>query len=153
MSKTIITSIFVTTLLSGCATFNTKVIDPLITDLSKINATATADLQIVVSVANAATPPDTDGANCAQAAITVAGQVQKVNTAAAGTGAGVLTTAELASLFQPGSAQYNAAKQVLVSGCAAKAQDVLGAAGVVAAGGVVGMIAAGQLLPTLAAAP
>lgn len=139
--------------IAGCSSFNTKVVDPLITDLSKINNTATADLNQAVAVAQAATPPDTDGANCALAAISVGADVAKVNAAASGAGAGVLTTAELASLFQPGSAQYNAEKQKLTSGCAAKAQDVLGAAGVVAAGGVVGMLAAGQLLPLAAAAP
>lgn len=146
---------FVVALLSGvaaCSTFDTKVVDPLITDLSKINNTAVADLQNVEAVAKAATPPDTDGLNCAAAAITVSGQINAVLAAANTPNAGVLTTAELASLFQPGSAQYDAAKQTLTSGCAAKAQDVLGAAGVLAAGGVVGAIAAGQVLPTLAAA-
>lgn len=148
-------------LLYGCASgiiSNTQkqingVTDALITDLGKIAATATADLQTVESVAKAATPPDTDGYNCAAAAIMVGGEIQAVMTAAGTPQAGVLTTAEIASLFQPGSAQYNAAKQTLTSGCAAKATDVLGAAGVLAAGGVVGAIAGGQVLPILAAAP
>jgi hypothetical protein len=160
MSKSIVTAtLLATALLSGCSLFsnptviNTTVVDPLITDLSKINNTAMADLVVVQKTALAATPPDADGAQCAAAAITVGGQIAAVNTAASGTGAGILTTAELASLFQPGSAQYNQVKQTLTSGCAAKAQDVLGAAGVLAAGGVVGAIAAGQLLPLAAAAP
>jgi hypothetical protein len=153
--------------LAGCSSFNAKVVDPLITDLAKVNATATADLNTAINVAMAATPPDNDGAACAKAALTVNSQVAAVVAAAnptppAGTttapatptaAAGALTAAELASLFQPGSAQYNMVKQELTSGCAAKAQDVLGAAGVLAAGGVVGALAAGQVLPVLAAAP
>lgn len=138
--------------LVGCATFNQKVADPLITLLSKIANTALLDLQQADKVALAATPPDTDGHNAIQAVIVVLGQITKVAAAAQSPNSGVFTTAELASLFQPGSAQYNAAEQILVSGCAAKAQDVLGAAGVLAAGGVVGALASGQVLPILAAA-
>ena len=147
-------------LLYGCAgqinqaqTQINGVNDALLTDLAKIGNTAVADLQNVENVAKAATPPDTDGYNCAAAAIMVGGQINAVMTAANQPTAGVLTTAEIASLFQPGSAQYNQAKQVLTSGCAAKAQDVLGAAGVLAAGGALGAIAGGQVLPLLAAAP
>lgn len=151
----------VVALLAGCSQqlsavqtdINTKIVDPLLTDLAKIGNTVQADLQNVVVVANAATPPDVDGANCATAALTVQGQIAKVLTAANTPAAGVLTTAEVASLFQPGSAQYNQAKQVLTSGCAAKAQDVLGPVGVLAAGGALGAIASGQVLPILAAAP
>lgn len=142
--------------LASCAAVNTKVIDPLITDISRINATASADLVTAEAVAQAATPPDTDGYNCSVAAVTASSQINKVLAAAqaGGATAGVFTTAELASLFQPGSAQYNAVNQLLVSGCAAKAQDVLGAAGVLAAGGVVGAIAASNvILPLAAAAP
>jgi hypothetical protein len=136
---------------AGCGNFNTKVVDPLIVDLAKINATAIADLNGAQAVAMAAN--DTDGFNCAGAAIKVSTQINVVIAAANVTGAGVFTTAELASVFQPGSQQYNAAKQTLTSGCAAKGQDVLGAAGVLAVGGVVGAIASGQLLPALAAVP
>lgn len=162
-----IACVSVVALLGGCASgiiSNTQtqinsVNDALITDLGKIAATATADLQQVekvASVPNARMPggiEDQDGYNCAAAAITVGAQIQAVMAAGAGPGAGIMTTAEIASLFQPGSAQYNQAKQTLTSGCAAKAQDVLGAAGVLAAGGVVGAIATGQVLPILAAAP
>lgn len=148
-------------LLAGCSgqlsqvqtTINTKIVDPLLTDLAKIGNTAGADLTNVIAVANAANPPDTDGANCAKAALQVQNDIAKVLAAANTPQAGVLTTAEIASLFQPGSIQYNTEKQVLTSGCAAKAQDVLGAAGVLAAGGVLGGIATGQVLPVLAAAP
>lgn len=146
--------------LDGCAqqitgaqsAIQKQIVDPLLTDLSKIGNTTGADLKNVVAVANAATPPDADGANCATAALTVQQQIAKVLTAANTPAAGVLTTAEVASLFQPGSAQYNQARQTLTSGCAAKAQDVLGAAGLLAAGGVLGAISAGQVLPVLAAA-
>jgi hypothetical protein len=139
--------------IAGAQSQVNKITDALITDLAKIGATAGADLQTAEKVAQAATPPDTDGLNCAAAALTVQGQIAVVLTAANQPAAGALTTAEVASLFQPGSAQYNAAKQVLTSGCAAKAQDVLGAAGVLAAGGALGAIAGGQVLPLLAAAP
>lgn len=139
-------------LLAACATFNAKVVDPLITTLSKIGNTAVADLTTAGNVAMAAIPPDTDGANCIAGTIKVASQINAVLIAAKSTSAGALTTAELASLFQPGSAQYNAAQQILVSACAAKAQDVLGAGGVLAVGGVVGALAGGQVLPVLAAA-
>lgn len=144
------------TLLAGCASLNTKVVDPLITDISRINNTASADLQVAQNVAQAATPPDVDGFNCAGAAVTASAQINKVLAAATagGASAGAFTTAEIASLFQPGSQQYNAINQLLVSGCAAKATDVLGAAGVMAAGGVAGAIAASNIiLPLAAAAP
>jgi hypothetical protein len=152
MKRALYAVVAVPFLLVACSTFNTKVIDPLITALSKIGNTAVADLKTAGNVALAATPPDTDGANCIAGVITVAAQINAVLTAANAPTAGGLTTAELASLFQPGSAQYNAAQQVIVSACAAKAQDVLGAAGVLAAGGVVGALAGGQVLPVLAAA-
>lgn len=139
--------------LASCAAFNTKVVDPLLTSLAKIGATADADLAVADNVALAATPADNDGHMCIIAARTVGGQIKAVTTAANVPNAGALTTAELASLFQPGSAQYNQAQQTLVSGCAAKAQDVLGPAGLMAAGGVTAAIAAGRVLPILAAAP
>ena len=139
--------------LGACSSFNTKVIDPLLNDLAKINNTAAADLVVAENVAKAATPPDIDGYNCAVAAATVAAQINAVAVAANVPNAGPLATAELASLFQPGSAQYNAANQTLTSGCAAKAQDVLGPTGLIAAGGVAGAIATGKILPILAAAP
>lgn len=138
-------------LLVGCAALNTKVVDPLIAAIGRIHNTAVADLIGAENVAMAATPVDTDGYNCAAAAIVVGAQINKVLAAANVSGAGVLTTAELASLFQPGSAQYNLAQQKLNSGCSAKATDVLGAAGALAVGGAVGALATGQLLPLAAA--
>lgn len=139
--------------LASCQQINSQVVDPLITDLAKINATALADLQTAQAVAQAATPPDTDGYNCYAAVITLGGQIKSVLAAANAPQAGVITTAEIATLFQPGSQQYNQAKQELTSGCAAKAQDVLGPTGLLAAGGVTTAIAAGKVLPILAAAP
>jgi hypothetical protein len=120
--------------------------------LTKINATGQADLLGVEAVAKAATPADLDGYNCAAAAITVAGQIQQVNTAASSTtGAGVLTAAEMGTLFAPGSAQFNQAQNTLASGCIAKANDVVGPAGVAVGGGVIGLLNAGKLLPLVAA--
>ena len=148
--------------LAGCASFNQGVVDPLITTISRINKTAIPDLQTAIAVANAATPPDADGAQCAASAIVVAGQINIVLAAAKGTPAvaatattsavpattaGAFTTIEIASIFAPGSAQYQQVQQKLITGCAAKAQDVLGATGLLAAGGVIGALAAGQILP------
>jgi hypothetical protein len=127
--------------------------DPLITVLSRLSNTAAADLTTAQNVANAATPKDTDGANCAGAALTAQGQVNAVITAAHVPTAGAFTVGELASLFQPGSQQYNLVKQELVSGCAAKAQDVMGPAALLGTG-VIGALAVGQtVLPLAAAAP
>lgn len=144
--------------LAACAplsSFNQEVVDPLITVLDKVNATAVTDLQGAEKAAQAATPTDTDGFNCAAAAIVVLGEVTAEFAVVSGakSAPGPLTLAEMASLFQPGSAQYNAAKQTLTSGCAAKAQDVLGAAGVLAAGGVIGALATQNVLPLAAAIP
>ena len=131
--------------------------NPLINVLTRINAAGLADLtrvEAVASVPNAGMPggiEDADGLHCAQAATVVLGQVQAVNAAANGAGAGVLTLAEMASLFQPGSPQANQAQNTLAAGCVAKANDVLGAAGVVLAGGVVGAVATNPSILPLAA--
>lgn len=137
--------------LAACAAFNPKVVDPLLTDLQKINATAAADLNNAEAVAKAATPPDTDGANCAAAMLVVQGQIAQVMAANDLSNAGMLTAAEVASLFQPGSAQYNQAENTVATGCIAKANDVLGAAKVVAAGGVAAVLP--QIIQLAAAAP
>lgn len=143
--------------LTGCANGSNpiqQVTTPLITVLSRISNTAAADLQVAQTVALAATPPDQDGASCAAAALTVQAQVAKVVTAANVPSAGAFTVAELASLFQSGSAQFNQANNTLASGCIGKANDVIGPAGVVAAGGVAGVLAAtNTILPLAAAAP
>lgn len=140
--------------ISGCASVNTKVVDPLITTLSRLGNTAVADLTVSQKVAMAATPPDTDGATCAAAAIVVLGQINKVTAAANVPNAGAFTVAELASLFQPGSAQYNQANNTLAAGCIAKANDVMGPGAVLAAGGVAGVLAStNSILPLAAAVP
>lgn len=153
--KYIVVIPFLALALAACANSSGKgPANALITVLSRISNTGIADLAVVESVAKAATPPDTDGYNCAVAATTVAQQIAALNAAANVSGAGALTLAEMASLFQPGSAQFNAAQNTLASGCVAKANDVLGPAGVVAAGGVIGVLAAtNSVLPLAAAAP
>lgn len=143
--------------LSGCTAFNQQVVDPLLTDLSRINNTAIADLQRAKDVALAANPPDTSGATCADAAMAVASDINKVYAAALGTdqtaAAGPLAMAELASLFQPGSDQYNHEKSVLMDSCSAKVAKVLGPVQF-AAVGTIGALAVGQqILPLAAAVP
>jgi hypothetical protein len=135
--------------LAGCAGFNTQVVDPALKTLAQVANTATADLTNVEAVAKAATPPDTDGFNCAAATLVVLGQIQQVTAANNLSNAGAFTAAEMASLFQPGSAQYNQATNTIASGCVAKANDVLGAANVLAAGGVVAVLP--KILPLAAA--
>lgn len=147
--------------LGACSsTSTTSIADPLIKVLTKINDAGLSDLkrvEAVASVPNTNLPggiEDKDGLACAQAGVVVLTQIQAVNAAANGPGAGVLTVAEIASLFQPGSPQANQAQNTLAAGCVAKANDVLGAAGVIAAGGVVGAMAVTpQILPLAAGVP
>jgi len=94
-------------------------------NLTTIANTAQSDLSEAVIVANAATPPDVDGANCANAASVVAANIKKVMAATpAGATVGVFTTAEIASLYAPGSAQFNAAITTIETGCIAKLHDI-----------------------------
>lgn len=148
--------------LSSCAAFTstTSLNNPLIVELTKIGNAGLADLKSVEAVASvpntamAGGIEDQAGLQCAQAAVTVLTQIQALNNAANGPGAGALTLAEMASLFQPNSPQFDSAQNILATGCVAKANAVMGAAGVIAAGGVVGaMVASPQILPLLAAAP
>lgn len=152
--------LLIAVLCASCAGTAPGSTNPLINVLTKINNAGLADLKRVEAVAgvpNANLPggiEDKDGLQCAQAGEAVLTQINAVNAAANGPGAGALTLAEMASLFQPGSPQFNQAQNTLAAGCVAKANDVMGPAGVVAAGGVVGAIAANQsILPLLAAAP
>jgi len=71
----------------------------------------------------AATPPDTDGATCADGAATVAAAIQKVAAVTAGKTVGAFSVAEIASLYQPGSAQFNWAVKTLEAACIAKIHD------------------------------
>jgi hypothetical protein len=136
---------------SACTQFNSQVVDPALKTLAQIGNTASADALQAKAVALAATPPDTDGANCWTAVNTAIGEIAQVNTAAgAGSAnAGVFTAAEMASLFQPNSAQYNQIVNLIGAGCVAKANDVLGAANVVAGGGVMAILP--KVLPLAAA--
>ena len=102
--------------------------DPIITTLTRLADTSVADLTTAKAVALAATPPDTNGATCADAAITVAQSMQKVAAAATGKTVGAFTVAEIASLYQPHSPQYEAAANTLLTGCIAKIRTVKGAA-------------------------
>lgn len=114
--------------LAGCA--QTGKPDQITSVLDQIANTATADLQTSIAVANAATPPDADGAACSQAVLTAAAAMQQVlaaSTAAGGT-VGAFTTAEIASLYQPGSAQYNYVVKTVGTGCLNKIVDVAGQA-------------------------
>lgn len=122
------------------------------TVLSRIMNTSAADLITAENVANAATPPDKDGASCAAAIIVVQSEVNNVVQAQAAGTQGAFTTAEMLSLFQPGSAQFNQAYNVVAAGCIAKANDVMGAANVLLAGGIAGVLAATNTVIPLGAA-
>lgn len=125
--------------LAGCVSNSAG--NAITSTLTQIANTATSDIQTQINVANAATPPDADGAQCGTAALQVAAAMQKVlavtapvSTTTNGTTTttapvvGVFTLAEIASLYQPGSAQYQAMAKILVSGCAAKVMDLQQAA-------------------------
>jgi hypothetical protein len=101
----------------------------VVTVLTRIANTATADLNTAIAVANAATPPDVDGAACAHGVIVVGQAMQKVAAATpSGSVVGAFTVAEIASLYQPGSDQFNWATKTLETACIAKTQDVYHAA-------------------------
>jgi hypothetical protein len=112
--------------LAGCAT-TPQATDPVISTLARLADTSIADLTTSKAVALAATPPDTNGAACADAAIGVARSMQKVAAAATGKTVGAFTVAEIASLYQPHSPQYEAAANALLTGCIAKIRTVKGA--------------------------
>jgi hypothetical protein len=105
--------------------------------LTRLGNTLTADLLQQRAVALAATPPDLDGAACAgtlptnpadpttgTGALTVAAAIQNVAAVTAGKSVGALTIAEMATLYQPGSAQFNWAVKTLETACIAKVHDV-----------------------------
>lgn len=139
-----------TVVMEGCAQLNSAS-SKILQTLAQIGNTAQADAAQAKAVALAATPPDTDGATCWTGVSTAIGEIQQVNTAAnAGQSkAGVFTAAEMASLFQPGSAQYNQVVNLVGTACIAKANDVMGAANVVGAGGVMAILP--QIIPLAAA--
>lgn len=108
--------------------------------LTQLGNTLTADLQQQSATALAATPPDVDGARCAgtlpdpskpigpdnlgSGALAVSAAIQRVNAVNANLPIGALTTAEIATLYQPGSAQFNWAVTTLETACIAKVHDV-----------------------------
>lgn len=105
--------------------------------LTRVGNTLEASLQQQAQVALAATPPDLDGARCAGAlpdpakpgdlgsgALAVAAAIQRVSAVTIGKPVGALTVAELATLYQPGSAQWNWAVTTLETACIAKIHDV-----------------------------
>ena len=145
-------------LLGGCVGQAVDRITPVLTQIAN---TAIADLQQQKAVALAATPPDTDGAACAGAlpnpavagdlgtgALAVAAAIQRVAAVTTGQQVGVFTTAEIATLYQPGSAQFNWAVKTLETACIAKVHDVNQAINSTA-----GIITAIPSILALAAAP
>lgn len=134
--KKLLASVSIAAILCGCAvsTADSTAISKVLT---QVGNTLTTDLQQQAAVALAATPPDTDGARCAgtlptnpadpttgTGALSVAAAIQKVAGVTAGKQVGALTVAEVATLYQPGSAQFNWAVTTLETACIAKVHDV-----------------------------
>lgn len=105
--------------------------------LTQLGNTLTSDLLQQKAVALAATPPDVDGARCAGAlpdpavagdlgsgALGVAAAIQRVAAVTDGKAVGALTLAEIGTLYQPGSAQFNWAVTTIETACIAKIHDV-----------------------------
>lgn len=124
------------TLLAAC-TISTTQSQDITKVLTQLGNTVTSDLLAQRAVALAATPPDLDGAACAgtmpttagdpttgTGALTVAAAIQQVASVTAGKAVGALTIAEIGTLYQPGSAQFNWAVKVLETACIAKVHDV-----------------------------
>jgi len=129
--------------------------------LTQLGNTLTTDLQQQSAVAMAATPPDVDGARCAgtlpdptkagdlgTGALAVAAAIQRVAAVTNGKSVGALTVAEIATLYQPGSAQFNWAVTTIETACIAKVHDVNQAVNSTA-----GIISALPSILVLAAAP
>lgn len=111
-------------LLGGCA-LPAANSNQLVQALTKLANTATGDLNSAVAVADAATPVDADGATCAEGGLTVVSAMQKELMALpAGATVGLFTTAEVASLYAPGSAQTNFIVKTIETACIAKLHDV-----------------------------
>lgn len=130
----------VVALLGGCAQFNSSVsakLDSVQQDVGQLLATGQAQFASANAVALAATPPDQDFINCYAAADQVLAAAQKVQAASISSNNGAVVAAEIATLYTPGSDQYNWAQSTLVSGCSAKitkaAGNFINASGVLAA--------------------
>jgi hypothetical protein len=139
MLRKLLATASVATLLTGCAggLVNQQQSAQITTVLTQVGNTLTTDLQQQAAVALAATPPDVDGARCAgtvptnpadpttgTGALSVAAAIQKVAGVTANQQVGALTVAEIATLYQPGSAQFNWAVTQLETACIAKVHDV-----------------------------
>ena len=143
--RKLLASVAIATLLAGCggtqtgpstadtviaktATGASQITDKVIADIGGIVNTTTPDLQNALKVANVklstGAVADPDGVPCLQAVLNVQSDAISVLTAANAAGSGLVTSTELASIFAPNSPTYNAEKQVLQAGCAAKAIDV-----------------------------
>jgi hypothetical protein len=105
--------------------------------LTQLGNTLTTDLVQQAKTAMAATPPDLHGAACAgtlpdpakpgdlgTGALAVAAAIQRVIASTAGVAPGLATQAEIATLYAPGSAQFNWALTTIETGCIAKIHDV-----------------------------
>ncbi len=122
--------------LAACGVSQTQS-DSITKVLTQLGNTLVSDLQAQSAVALAATPPDVDGAQCAgtlpdptkpgdlgTGALSVAAAIQRVANVTGGKKVGALTVAEIGTLYQPGSAQFNWAVKVLETACIAKVHDV-----------------------------
>ena len=120
--------------------------DALVKDLTAVANTNQSDIGQGIIAAGTVLPStgkavDPDGVACLTAIKTVNADVLAIlanaqgtvgspasgTTAAVAPTGGAITTAEVASIFIPNGQFYNNEKQILVTGCAAKAQDMLGA--------------------------
>jgi hypothetical protein len=90
--------------------------------LSALSNTAAADLTTAINIAQAATPPDTNGVTAYQTLQTVQAELVKEYEAINGPGSapGVFSVIEIATLIAPNSAQATALEQQIVTGCSAK---------------------------------
>lgn len=137
MNKLLLSAAIVA-LVGGCAGGLNKNQSTEITKvLTQVGNTLTTDLQQQRAVALAATPVDQHGADCAgtlpdpskpgdlgTGALAVAAAIQRVAAVTDGKAVGALTMAEIGTLYQPGSAQFNWAVTTLESACIAKVHDV-----------------------------
>jgi hypothetical protein len=132
MRKALLASVACAPLLFGCQpqndapplTLSQAESVQLENQLDQILNTGTQQLTLTANVSMAMTPPDADGAQCANAGITVIGEMQKVNTVLQGQQLGGIPAAEVASVMIPGTAQFDNVVNVLGGGCFAKAHDI-----------------------------
>ena len=123
--------------LGGCAGISAGSSSQIETVLTQLGNTLTTDLLQQRAVALAATPPDTFGAQCAgtlpdptkpgdlgSGALAVSAAIQRVAAVTSGQQVGALTVAEIATLYQPGSPQFNWAVTTLETACIAKVHQV-----------------------------